>query len=417
MRTRKLLYAAEKVWLDKHKYDEAERLHYEREATLAASTSSTCREVVTVNGFYHDEPAEEELKRDLQRTGSEKKQKKRKSSPRAKPLTAKVNFVLAGLFAEHVWFDKPLFDQAETAYRKKLSDMLSQAAPKKLLAAKQSALVPWSEAEFPGVQPTGNVAFLQCAHGSLIACHHVIQDVWVNKFHFDNAEKGFVERSQLMVLPHLLDLPSAPLRVNKDSCGETPDEGYVTALPTPSTPAIASQPMGQVAASFASPSLTDASNQTVNGKPQISSLQALISEVWLEKPIYDDAERCFYANMFDGHPPGKVRLQERGRPEFSKRSRKDKKSRSIVKQMANKRGIYTSAIPQDPAHSSPTWYFIHKDNELSWLSKPIYDSAETQYYTSKALKLAESTETSETTLAMPSQPPARVSSSPEPHIK
>lgn len=418
MRTRKLLYPAEKVWVDKHKYDEAERLHYEREATLAASAAGTCQEVVAVNGFYHDEPVEEELKGDLQITGHEKKHKKRKCSPRAKPLNAKVDFVLAGLLADRVWFDKPLFDQAEMAYRKKLSDVLSQATPEKLLAVKQSALVPWSEAGFQGAQPRRNVTFLQCAHGSLVACHHVVQDVWVNKFNFDDAEKGFVERSQLVVLPNFLDLPSVPLQSDKASIGQkTPDEGYVTALPTPSTPATPAQSVEHTGASIASPSLPDASDQTVNGKPQVSSLQALISEVWLEKPIYDDAERCFYANMFDGHPPGKVRLQERGRPESSKRSRKDKKSRSAVKQMASKRGNFTATVPQDPAHSSPTWYFMHKDSESSWLSKPIYDSAEAQYYTSKALKLAESTKTPETTLAKPSQPPARASSAPESNTK
>uniref|UniRef100_A0A663LS24 Uncharacterized protein n=1 Tax=Athene cunicularia TaxID=194338 RepID=A0A663LS24_ATHCN len=37
MRTRKPPCPVEKVWVDKHKYDEAERLHYEREAMLAAA--------------------------------------------------------------------------------------------------------------------------------------------------------------------------------------------------------------------------------------------------------------------------------------------------------------------------------------------------------------------------------------------
>ncbi|XP_053101631.1 elongation factor 1-delta isoform X3 [Hemicordylus capensis] len=424
MRTRKLLYPAEKVWVDKHKYDEAERLHYEREATLAASAAGACQEMVAVNGFYHDEPIEEELKEDLQKAGNGKKQKKRKCTPRARPLDPKVDFVLAGLLADSVWFDKPLFDRAEAAYRKKLAEVLSQTAPEMPLGAKQSALVPWSEVEFQGgVKPERNVAILHCAHGSLIACHHVIQDVWVNKFNFDDAEKVFVERSQLAVLPHFLDLPSVLLHTNKTSPGQTtPDEGYVTALPTPSTPATPalSTDVAHTDASFASPSLLGASNQTVNGKPQMSGLRALISEVWLEKPIYDEAERCFYTNMFDGHPPGKVRLQERGRPESSKKGRKDKKNRSAGKLMAGRRGNHSAAsatrsIPQD-ASSPPTWYFMHKDSESSWLSKPTYDSAEAQYYASEALKLAnkqESARTFEATVAKPSQPPAWASSAPE----
>ncbi|XP_028591864.2 elongation factor 1-delta isoform X4 [Podarcis muralis] len=420
MRTRKLLYPAEKVWVDKHKYDEAERLHYEREATLAASAAGACQEVVAVNGFCHEEdPVEEEVKGNLWRSGSRKKQKKRKCSPKRKPLDPKVDFVLAGLLADRVWFDKPLFDRAETAYRKKLAEMLLQEASEGLPAAEQSALVPWSEAEvFQGdTRPQRNLAALHCAHGSLMACHHIIQDVWVNKFNFDDAEKLFVEKSQLVALPQTLDLSSTPLH---GSSGLTPDEGYVTALPTPSTPA---QPADIIVDTGAPPNLPDTLIQPVNGKPQVSSLQALISEVWLEKPIYDDAERCFYTNMFDGHPPGKVRLQECGRPESSKRSRKDKKGRSTGKQAAaGKRGNnnISATAPPDSALSPATWYFIHKDSESAWLSKPTYDSAEAQYYISKASKLASKQESAgmpETMLAKPSQPAALASSAPESHAK
>ncbi|CAI5778879.1 elongation factor 1-delta isoform X1 [Podarcis lilfordi] len=422
MRTRKLLYPAEKVWVDKHKYDEAERLHYEREATLAASAAGACQEVVAVNGFCHEEdPVEEEVKGNLWRAGSRKKQKKRKCSPKRKPLDPKVDFVLAGLLADRVWFDKPLFDRAETAYRKKLAEMLLQEASEGLPAAEQSALVPWSEAEaevFQGdTRPQRNLAALHCAHGSLMACHHIIHDVWVNKFNFDDAEKLFVEKSQLVALPQTLDLSSTPLH---SSSGLTPDEGYVTALPTPSTPA---QPADVIVDTGASPNLPDTLIQPVNGKPQVSSLQALISEVWLEKPIYDDAERCFYTNMFDGHPPGKVRLQECGRPESSKRSRKDKKGRSTGKQAAaGKRGNnnISATAPPDSALSPATWYFMHKDSESAWLSKPTYDSAEAQYYISKASKLASKQESAgmpETMLAKPSQPAALASSAPESHAK
>ncbi|XP_062987270.1 elongation factor 1-delta isoform X2 [Elgaria multicarinata webbii] len=425
MRTRKLLYPTEKVWTDKYKYDEAERLHYEREATLAASAGRTCQELVAVNGFCHEEPAEEELKEDLWRAKNEKEPKRRRCMPKTKAKVLKADFVLAGLLADRVWFEKPLFDQAETAYRKKLAEASSQAASEMLQAAEQSALVPWLETEFfqSGVRPRENPAILHCSHGSLMACHHIIQDVWINKFNFDDAEKTFVERSQLVSLPQFLELPSVPLH---SSVGQnTPDEGYVTALPTPSTPAQSLNIAAHTSALLASPSLSDASNQTVNGKPQMSSLRALISEVWLEKPLYDDAERYFYANMFDGHPPGKVRLQERGRPESSKRSRKDKKSRSTGKPTAGKRGnnksTTSATVPQDAAHSPPAWYFMHKDSESSWFNKPAYDNAEAQYYASKASKLGnnkqESSRMSETMLAKPSQPAARASSAPEPNTK
>ncbi|XP_048338908.1 elongation factor 1-delta isoform X2 [Sphaerodactylus townsendi] len=416
MRTRKLLYPAEKVWVDKHRYDEAERLHYEREATLAASAAGPCQELVAVNGFCHDDPAEEEPKGDLCRAGSDRKPKKRKCSARAAPLGPSA---LTGLLAERVWFDKPAFDRAEATYWKKLTDTLPQAVSETPLAAGASALVPWSEAEPPGAgQPRSNLAILQCSHGSLIACHHLIQDVWVNKVNFDDAEKTFVETGQLMAPPQALHLPAAPWQGSKDPAEQqTPDEGYGTALPTPSTPASSTETEVCTGVSLASPDLPAVLNQTVNGKPQMAGLQALVSEVWLDKPIYDDAERSFYANMFDGHPPGKVRLQEHGQPEPLKRTRKDKKSRS-----AGRRGNSAASVtvPQDVSHAPCAWYFMHKDSESLWLNKPMYDSAEAQFYAAKASKLANEQENARMSGTMlPNPPPseARPSSTPESNAK
>uniref|UniRef100_A0A6J0SAQ1 Elongation factor 1-delta n=2 Tax=Pogona vitticeps TaxID=103695 RepID=A0A6J0SAQ1_9SAUR len=410
MRTRKQLYTAEKVWVDKHMYDEAERLHYEREASLAASAAGAHQEVVAVNGFCHEGPPEELLKEDVWSAGSKRKQKKRKCSPKAKPSGLKVDFVLAGLLAEHVWFNKPLFDQAESNYRKKLAETFPLAAGGTVLAAEQRGLMPSVEIESlqGDVMPQKKLSSLPCNHGSLSSCHHIIQDIWVNKFDFDEAEKVFVERSQLVPLPHFLDLSSA---VSGNSLGQkTPDEGYVTGLPTPSTPAQSVDIVPDSSASFASSPLPDVSNQTVNGKPQLSSLRALISEVWLEKPVYDDAERCFYTNMFDGHPPGKVRLQEFGQSESSKRSRKEKKSRSVGKQASCKKGknsIATSAAtPQEASQSRPAWYFIHKDSESPWFSKPTYDTAEAHYFAFQASELANKQESSSSTLGtMLAKPP------------
>ncbi|XP_060631959.2 elongation factor 1-delta isoform X2 [Anolis sagrei] len=421
MRTRKLLYATEKFWVDKHLYDEAERLHYEREATLAAAAAGTHQEVVAVNGFCHEETGEEDLKEEPPRAGNRRKQKKRKFSPKAKPSEAKVDFVLTGLLADRVWFEKPLYDQAEATFGKKLAEAFPQEPPEKPLA-EQSALVPWSEAEFiQGIdEPQKTLAILRCNHGSLMACHHIIQDIWVNKFNFDEAEEKFVKGCQTLALPRFLELPSVPSHTIIGQ--KTPDEGYATGLPTPSTPAQSMDVVAQPNASFAAPSFSDATNQTVNGKPQVSSLQALVSEVWLEKPIYDDAERCFYANMFDGHPPGKVRVQEREGPESSKKSRKDKRSRNVGKQTGNKRGnTATSSItPQNPPLSSATWYFMHKDSESPWFSKPTYDNAEAQYYASKASELASeqaSTRISGTMLGESSQHTTKASSEPESNIK
>ncbi|XP_075560909.1 elongation factor 1-delta isoform X1 [Pelecanus crispus] len=343
MRTRKPPCPVEKVWVDKHKYDEAERLHYEREAMLAAAAPEECQEVEAVNGVCNDDSVESEFKGDLKRARNGKKQRKRKRSPKPKNVASKLDSVLTGLLADHVWFDKPFYDHAENVYRKKIVDSVQDVPKPRMLSAA-----------------------LSCSHGSLSACHHVVQDVWVNKFDFDKAEEVFIEKSQFFVPPNVLTIPS--VCSNAGNAGlRTPDEGYVTALPTPATP--------------------------INGKPQISSLQALMSEVWLEKPLYDDAEKSFYENMFDGHPSGKVRQQQRGCPEALK-NHEDRKNHSAGQQAGVKHvEIATnSLLPSDAEQPSPTCFFLHEDSETVWLNKLTYDSAESRYYAAEALKMSRAEE-------------------------
>lgn len=410
------MYPTEKVWVDKHKYDEAERLHYEREAALAASAAGSCQELVAVNGFCHEERAEEELKAELRRAGSGKKHKKRKCSPKATSWEPQIDPVLGGLLADRVWFDKPRFDQAESAYHVKLADSLPTLLSAGLPDAEPPAAVLRPEDAIQADAKLGrDLAILRCSHGGLMACHHVVQDVWLNKFHFDDAEKVFVEQSQLVMLPYLLQPPSV---LKLASAGPvTPDEGYVTALATPSTPAHVAD--AERHATGASVIPAEEANQTVNGKPPGSSLRALLSEVWLEKPMYDDAERCFYANMFDGHPPGKVRLQERGHADLSRKGRKEKKSRnSLRKQPPGKRGNNTASeapilqeISAPPPPQRHAWHFMHPYTESLWFSKPRYDKAEAAFYASLAQE--EAGRLSEATQAAGTQPP----SAPEPESK
>ncbi|XP_029867114.1 elongation factor 1-delta isoform X7 [Aquila chrysaetos chrysaetos] len=420
MRTRKPPCPVEKVWVDKHKYDEAERLHYEREAMLAAAAPEECQEVEAVNGVCNDDSVESEFKGDLKRARNGKKQRKRKRSPKPKNVTSKLDSILTGLLADHVWFDKPLYDHAENVYRKKIVDCQSQEAPEAAVTAEQSPLVARSKAVQDVPKPRMLSAAMPCFHGSLSACHHVVQDVWVNKFDFDKAEEVFVEKSQFFVPPNVLTIPSA--WSNAGNVGlRTPDEGYATALPTPATPSLAPETVADSAASFVT-SLPGSVHQTVNGKPQISSLQALMSEVWLEKPLYDDAEKSFYENMFDGHPSGKVRQQQRGCPEALKNHHEDRKNHSVGKQTAIKQvEIATdSLLPSDAEQPLPTRFFLHEDSETVWLNKPTYDSAESRYYAAEALKMSrtgESTGMQESAVVKPSQPAAYASSVPAPETK
>ncbi|KFV48958.1 Elongation factor 1-delta, partial [Tyto alba] len=311
-------------------------------------------------------------------------QRKRKRSPKPKNAAAKLDSILAGLVSDHVWFDKPLYDHAENVYRKRIVDCQNQEAPEAPLTAEQSPpLAARSKAVQDVPKPRMLSAALSCSHGSLSACHHVVQGVWVNKLDFDKAEEVFIEKSQFFVPPNVLAIPS--VRSSAGNVGlRTPDEGYVTALPTPAT-------------------------------PRLDPLQALMSEVWLEKPLYDDAEKSFYENMFDGHPSGKVRQQQRGGPEALKTHRAGKQTAVRHTEIAT-----DSPLPSDAEQPPPTCFFLHEDSETVWLHKPTYDSAESRYYAAEALKMSrtgESTGMQEPAVVEPSQPAAYPPRVPAPETK
>ncbi|XP_054023481.1 elongation factor 1-delta isoform X3 [Dryobates pubescens] len=418
MRTRKPPCPAEKVWADNHKYTEVERLHCEREATMAAVAPEECPEVEAVNGVCNDDSGESESKGELKRARNGKKQRKRKRSPKAKPLASKLDSVLSGLLADHVWFDKPFYDRAETLYRTKIAECQLQEAPGTAPTPQQSPLVARSKVVQDVPKPRMVSSALLCSHGTLSACHHLVQGVWVNKLDFDKAEEMFIEKSQFFLPPNVLTIPSVCSKGGSVGL-RTPDEGYVTALPTPATPSVAAEAVAGSAVPFV-PSLPGSVHQTVNGKPQISSLQALMSEVWLEKPLYDDAEKSFYENMFDGHPSGKGRQQQRSCPEALKSHPEDKKSHGAGKQTSIKPMEMATNMFPGVEQPSPTCFFLHEGSETVWLNKMTYDSAESRYYAAEALKMSragESLEKQESAVGNPSQPATDASSIPAPEMK
>ncbi|XP_042828940.1 elongation factor 1-delta isoform X2 [Panthera tigris] len=336
MRSGRAACALETVWEDKQKYGEAERRFYEHEATRAAATQQLLAEAPAVNGPGREDAEEADApdsgsRSDPRRSHDGKKplQKKRKRSP--KSWFGQADLALVGLSADHVWLDKPMFDQAESSYRQRLADAAAQAA-------QRVALVPRGP----------------CTHGSQVACHHVTWGIWVNKSSFDQAERAFVERSQASLL--------AAEGSGRRGASDTGQQAAAPDL------ALARQP-----------------GPLTNGQPPLGSLQALVQEVWLEKPQYDAAERGFYEAMFDGHPPGKVRLQERaGQAEGARRGRRDRRGRNAV---GSKR-VGPRRVDGEASSALPYWYLLHKDAEAPWLSKPTYDSAECRHHAAEALRVA-----------------------------
>lgn len=379
MRTRKTPCSVDKVWLEKHRHDEAEREAPEPEA---------------VNGICHEDSLEGEFKGDPKKPRNGKKQRKRKRSPKPKAQDSKLDAILAGMSAERVWFDKPLYDRAENVYRKKLADSQSRESPETGKMAQESPAVARSKSSQDIPKPR---MLPVCSHGSLAACHHVVQGVWINKFDFDKAERAFMEKSQFFLPPSVLAIPS----VCANSRLGTPDEGYGTALPTPATPGLAPVIPNSSVASV--PSLPSSDQQTVNGKPQISNWEVLASEVWLEKPLYDDAEKNFYEKMLDGHASDKIQQWERGCPEASK-------NHNLGKQM----GIATNPqLPNSPKENATCCFFLHKDSESVWLNKVTYDRAESRYFALEAARAAEKTGIQESAAGNPSHPAAPSIPAPE----
>ncbi|NWH89360.1 EF1D factor, partial [Aegithalos caudatus] len=384
MRTRKNPCSVDKVWLEKHRNDEAEREAPERETP----------EPEAVNGICHEDSIEGEFKGDLKKPRNGKKQRKRKRSPKPKAPDSKLEAILAGMSAERVWFDKPLYDRAESAYRKKLAGSQGWESPETGKTAQESPAVAKSK---PSQDIPKARMLPACSHGNLAACHHVVQGVWINKFDFDKAERAFMEKSQFFLPPNVLAIPS----VWANSRLGTPDEGYGTALPTPATPGLAPGiPNCPVASSFPS-----SDQQTVNGKPQISNWEVLASEVWLEKPLYDDAEKNFYEKMLDGHPSDKSQRWQRGCLESSK-------SHNLGKQTGIAAAANNPQLPDNPKEN-PTCFFLHKDSESVWLNKVTYDRAESRFFALEAARAAEKTGSQESAAGNPSHPAAPSIPAPE----
>ncbi|NXL91922.1 EF1D factor, partial [Alectura lathami] len=389
MRTRKPPCPVEKVWVDKHRYDEAERLHYEREAALAAAVPEERLELEAVNGVCQDDCAESDLRGDPKKGKNGKKQRKRKRSPKPKNVVSMVDSVLSGLLADGVWFEKPFYDRAENLYREKIVDCQRQEAPETELAASVPAAKAARDASKPRMLPAA------CSHGSLSACHHILRGVWVNKLDFDKAEKAFVERSQLSVPPNVLAIPSACSEAANAGLG-TPDEGYATAVPTPATPGVNCSSLVS-----SSPGSAAEEEQTVNGKPQVSSLQALVAEVWLEKPLYDGAEKNFYENMFDAGQE-----QQRRSPVALRGHREVGESPGA----GDKPLEAASSGAEGPP---PPFFFLHADSEPVWLNKLAYERAESRFRVAEALQMSraaegggENVEKPQLAVVKSSQPPA-----------
>ncbi|KAM7012202.1 uncharacterized protein LKV04_022733 isoform 4-T4 [Tautogolabrus adspersus] len=303
----------------------------------------------------------------------------RKTSQPSKPHSG-----LIGLQSEcaNIWFERSMYERAESLYQCWLassSNGTTQSKRSTPVQRKKNSNSPSTSAP-----PSSG---LVCQHGDQMACHHVVQAVWVNKTSFDQAEQRFVEGSVQPSIPNSLNIASPP---NRSITTRTPDEGYQSLAPTPSTP---STPVVQQAV------VTPTNRQSINGLPPIE----LLRDVWLEKPLYDRAEAAFYQNLYGNnsskrsscastsrssdHPQSLVEEEEEEEEEQEVVVMEEKR---VV--MQGKAEVFHALLPiqeeEEPAEVPETeeesgegvCHFLHPDSERVWLDKWRYDAAESRFH-------------------------------------
>ncbi|XP_058874620.1 uncharacterized protein LOC117394610 isoform X1 [Acipenser ruthenus] len=393
-------YLLKTVWMDKPKYDEAERLYHEECATSATlergeKTSVEKREESFTTGSGGEVQASSP--ESLNGEPTKKKQRRRKRSPKTKSQQARLGQTLAGMMSETVWFEKSRFEEAEYAYQKQLADYRSHCTLPK--------------APEPKFQANSNMAL--CENGNVGTCHHVVDCVRLNKPAFD-AERSFAERLLPCSTPTTLAVVPLTASPTPAAMQTTDDEGYLTATPTPATPVLSLLDHSNHTAQV----LPTSSTQSINGMTQVPScLRQLVSGVWLEKPIYDQAEKSYYERLCDGFPPA-ASMQKGRKNRRNKKASKDARAcnHTSGSESNNRLGFSATVADSNGSVSQGTVeeeddgrldlkakeaesnvisvllsvqghlskasirFFLHQDSERVWLSKPLFDAAEKRYY-------------------------------------
>ncbi|KAM5157119.1 uncharacterized protein ACMZJ9_008511 [Mantella aurantiaca] len=353
MRTRKHQSPVESGWMDKHKCENGTRLACETQATAAK------KGIDAPNGIAQHDPTENALNVDLKKVNG-KKQKKRRKSPKNKVMIPKVDGALFGLMADSVWLDKYLYDEAECGYHAKLA-----AAQANVLTYRPTVKVA-SVKERRSVDVKKSTE--SCFHGAMTACHHIDNGIWVNKFSFDDAESQFITQFASPLASRTLNLNLVSHdRAAIRSTQRTPDEGYSSATPTPAARELMT--INEVI-----------SEPTVNGKPHWATIQDLLSEVWLDKSRYDQAEQCFYEHAANTPTASLTQHNFSWSMNSGKKGKRDRYSRkSAGRQQHHKKEL--PSIPEETANAVyyPS-YFLHSDSESTWLNKTTYDRAEACFY-------------------------------------
>ncbi|XP_047443412.1 uncharacterized protein LOC125009463 isoform X2 [Mugil cephalus] len=332
----------------------------------------------------------------------EKAEKQTTSPPPADPCAG-----LVGLRSEcaNVWFERSAYERAESLYQRWLASSTNGTTQSKRSppssGKRSNAPSAVAAPRPPPPPPSSSSPGPACHHGDQVACHHVVQEVWVNKMTFDQAERRFVEESTQLSVPNSLDLQRPPTR---SAAARTPDEGYQSLAPTPATPVVQ-----QAAAVAPTP------RQWVNGLPRVPV--ELLRDVWLEKPAYDRAEAAFYQSLYgnnsskrsgctstssssassrsNDHPQSLVEEEEEEEDQEEEEAADDEERQAAPQGKAD---VFHALHPiqeeeEEPAEApekeegaseagpeAGARFFLHPDSERVWLDKQRYDAAESRFH-------------------------------------
>ncbi|MGH0128161.1 UNVERIFIED_CONTAM: hypothetical protein FKN15_002969 [Acipenser sinensis] len=250
---------------------------------------------------------------------------------------------------------------------------------------------------------------------------YLLKTVWMDKPKYDEAERLYHEECATSAALERGEKTSVSLAIVPLTAGPTPaamqtpdDEGYLTATPTPATPGLSLLDHSN----HTVPVLPAPFTQSINGKPQVPGcLRQLVSGVWLEKPIYDQAEKSYYERLCDGFSPA-ASLQKGRKNRRNKKASKEAGACNRTSGSESNNGFDFSATVADSNGSvsqgtmeeeddgrlvlkakeaesnvisvplsvqghlskASVRFFLHQDSERVWLNKPLFDTAEKRYY-------------------------------------
>ncbi|XP_048466821.1 eukaryotic translation elongation factor 1 delta b (guanine nucleotide exchange protein) isoform X2 [Rhincodon typus] len=323
MKIRKHPYLLETIWMDKYKFDEAERLFHEgQQASAASAVVQAAQEAelasLTWAGAAEDGQQEQEVGR----------KQRRKRSPRAWP------------------------EEVESSCQLEMKPLPEASGPEPV------------KDTITNTKAVGRDIILGRETRSLVAWHQLVHGVWLNKSTFDEAERLFIIRSQGHSIPRSLPIPTSGVTA-APKLWATPDEGYVSA--TPATPITPGFPTGGDPSSL------------VNGMFPNASPRPLELQFWLEKPLYDDAERLYHERLH-GDP---ARVKEGCPQTMGQRP----PAPSLANAHQNTTRCLLPPVNEDPLAAAR--HLVHEDSEPVWFNKPMYDDAELRYHLARIRRAAD----------------------------